>query len=134
RERAPRAIGIVLHTEVFVDLEETLLVCDGFQKLFPARIISEETRRRRFESSIRQLCRQLRVFLPERCARRSRRVRIMCYPERKQHIRQNIGDARVTDERHFLRGRSSTERVMEIPKRMLEPFEEIIRCGNAALA
>ena len=30
RERALRAIGIVLHTKIFIDLEQTLLVRDGF--------------------------------------------------------------------------------------------------------
>src|SRR5262249_280738 len=58
RERALRAIGIVLHTKIFIDLEQALLVRDGFQKFVAARIVPEETRRRRFESSIRQLCRQ----------------------------------------------------------------------------
>ncbi len=34
RERALRAIGIVLHAKIFVDLEQALLVCDGFQNCF----------------------------------------------------------------------------------------------------
>jgi hypothetical protein len=52
-KRALRAIGIVLHAEIFVNLEQALLVCDGFQKPFPARIISEKTRRCGFQPTIR---------------------------------------------------------------------------------
>jgi len=52
RERALRAIGIVLHAKIFVDLQQTLLVRDSFQKLFPAWIVSKETRRSCFESSV----------------------------------------------------------------------------------
>jgi hypothetical protein len=51
-ERALRAIGIVLNTKILVDLEQTLLVRDGSEKLLPARIISEKTCRTGFESSI----------------------------------------------------------------------------------
>src|SRR5262249_19612669 len=71
RERALRAIGIILHAKVFVDLEQPLLVRDGFQEFFPAQIISAKPRRRGFESPIRQLCRQLCVFCPERRVRLS---------------------------------------------------------------
>src|SRR6059058_3862220 len=39
RERALRAIGIVLHAKIFVDLEQPLLVRDSAQKFFPAGII-----------------------------------------------------------------------------------------------
>ena len=53
RERALRAIGIVLHTKVFVDLEQPLLMRDGAQKFFPAGIISKKTRRSGFESPVR---------------------------------------------------------------------------------
>src|SRR5437870_3672729 len=133
-ERALRTIGIVLHAKIFVDLEQSLLVRDGFQKFFPARIISEKTCRSRFEASIRQLCRQLCVFCPKACARRSRRPGIVREPKWEQHIRQNIGDARLTDERHFLRRCSGCERVMKIPERMIERLKEIIRRANAALA
>lgn len=52
RERAMRAIGIILHTKVLVNLEQTLLVRDSFQEMFPARIVAEETRRSGFESTI----------------------------------------------------------------------------------
>jgi hypothetical protein len=52
RERALRAIGIVLHAKIFVDLEQTLLVCDRFQKFSPSQIISEKTCRSCFEASI----------------------------------------------------------------------------------
>ena len=48
-----RAIGIVLHAKIFVDLEQTLLVGDSFQELFPAQIISEKARRSGFKPSIR---------------------------------------------------------------------------------
>ena len=53
RERALRAIGIVLHAKVFVDLEQSLLVGDSAQKFFPAGIISKKTRRSGFESPVR---------------------------------------------------------------------------------
>ena len=52
RERTPCAVGIVLHTEIFVDLQQTLLMRDGAQKLFPARIISKETCRSGLEAAI----------------------------------------------------------------------------------
>ena len=51
-ERTLRAIGIVLHTKIFINLEQTLLMRDGSQKLLPARIISKKTGRTGFESSI----------------------------------------------------------------------------------
>ena len=51
-ERALRAIGIVLHTEIFVDLQQSLLMCHGAQKLFPARVISKETCRSGLEAAI----------------------------------------------------------------------------------
>jgi hypothetical protein len=53
RERALCAIGIVLHTKVFVDLEQPLLVRDRAEKLFSARIISKKTRRGGFQSPVR---------------------------------------------------------------------------------
>src|SRR6266404_9533418 len=62
REWALCAIGIVLHAKVFIDLEQPLLVRDSAQKFFPAGIISKKTRRGGFESPVRQLRRQLRVF------------------------------------------------------------------------
>ncbi len=52
RERTLRAIGIVLHTEIFVDLQQSLLMCHGAQKLFPARVISKETCRSGLEAAI----------------------------------------------------------------------------------
>ena len=53
RERALCAIGIVLQAEIFVDLEQPLLVRDRAQKFFPAGIISKKTRRGGFESPVR---------------------------------------------------------------------------------
>ena len=55
RKRTLCAIGVVLHTKIFVDLKQTLLVGDGFQKLFPARIVSEQARCPCFEATIRKL-------------------------------------------------------------------------------
>jgi hypothetical protein len=52
-ERALRAIRIVLHAKIFVNLEQALLVCHGSQKLLPARIISEEAGRGGFQPTIR---------------------------------------------------------------------------------
>jgi hypothetical protein len=51
-KRTLRAIGIVLHTKILINLEQTLLMRDGSQKLLPARIISKKTGRTGFESSI----------------------------------------------------------------------------------
>jgi hypothetical protein len=53
RERALCAIGIVLHTKVFVDLEQPLLVRDRAQKFLPAGVISKKTRGSGFESPVR---------------------------------------------------------------------------------
>jgi len=53
RERALRAIRIVLHAKVFVDLEQSLLMRDRAQKFFPAGIITEKTHRSGFESPVR---------------------------------------------------------------------------------
>ena len=41
RERALRAIGIVLQAKVFINLKQPLLMRDGFQQLISARIISK---------------------------------------------------------------------------------------------
>jgi hypothetical protein len=53
RERTLRAIRIILHAEIFVDLEQPLLVRDRAQKFLPAGIISKKTRRTGFESPVR---------------------------------------------------------------------------------
>jgi len=53
RERALRAIGIILHAKVFVDLEQPLLLRDRAQKFSPPGIISKKTRRSGFESPVR---------------------------------------------------------------------------------
>src|SRR5439155_6045597 len=47
------AIGVVLHAKIFVNLKQTLLVRDGFQKLLPPRIISEKARSGRFQAAVR---------------------------------------------------------------------------------
>ena len=51
-EQALRAIGIILHTEVLINLEQTLLVCDSFKEFFPARVVSEQARCPRFEAAV----------------------------------------------------------------------------------
>ena len=53
RKRALGAIGIVLHTEILVNLEQTLLARDGFQELRPPRISSEKPSARSFETPVR---------------------------------------------------------------------------------
>jgi hypothetical protein len=53
REGALRAIGVVLHTKVLVNLKQSLLVRGGFQELFPARVVSEQARCSRFEAAVR---------------------------------------------------------------------------------
>src|SRR5947199_10768521 len=50
----------------------------------------------------------------------------MCKPKREQHIRQDISDTGVADQRHFPGRCCGGERVMNIPKRMLEPLKEIV--------
>jgi len=52
-ERALCTIGIVLHTKIFVNLKQTLLVRDSLQELFPARIVSEKARRSCFQPAVR---------------------------------------------------------------------------------
>ena len=52
-EWALRAIGIVLHAKVLVDLKQALLTSKIFQELFPAWVASEKSRRRCFKSAIR---------------------------------------------------------------------------------
>src|SRR6516225_1600915 len=52
RKRALRAIGIVLHAKIFVDLEQPLLVRDSAQKFLPAGIISKKTRGSGFNSPV----------------------------------------------------------------------------------
>ena len=47
------AIGIVPHAKVLVNLEQALLVRDGFQELFPARVASEKACCPRFEAAVR---------------------------------------------------------------------------------
>ena len=53
RERALRAIGIVLHAKVFVDLQQALLVRDGAQKSLPTSVTSKKARRTGFEAPVR---------------------------------------------------------------------------------
>ena len=53
RKRALRAIGIIAHAKVVVNLKQTLLARRRFQEFFPARIVSEKTRRPCFESAVR---------------------------------------------------------------------------------
>ena len=39
-----RAIGIVLQTKIFVNLQERLLVRDRFCEIAPARVVAEQSR------------------------------------------------------------------------------------------
>src|SRR5439155_14829184 len=102
RERTLRAIGIVLHAKVFVDLEQPLLVRDSAQKFFPARITSKKTRGSGFESSVRYLRGQLCVFCPKLCARWGGSLELVRRPEWKQHICEDVRGTRFTDQRHLL--------------------------------
>src|ERR1700730_10250345 len=86
-----RAIGIVLQTEVFVDLQERLLVRDCFCEIPPSRTFAKQTRDRGFEPAVGQTSAQLRVFWPN--------VRILCAPKWKNDIRQNIGDPGFAEDR-----------------------------------
>src|SRR5207253_10402202 len=52
-KRASRAIGVVLHAKVLVNLKQALLVHDSLQELFSTRIVSEKTGRSCFKPSIR---------------------------------------------------------------------------------
>src|SRR5690349_15487120 len=78
RKRAVRTIGFILHTKIFVDLEEPLLVGNGFQESLAPAVISEETGRSCFDFSVRQLSLQACVFCPKTFARASRAVGIVC--------------------------------------------------------
>ena len=52
-ERALRAIGIILHAKIFVNLEQALLVRNGSHKLRAALIVAEKARGGGFQSAIR---------------------------------------------------------------------------------
>src|SRR5207302_2032157 len=82
-KRAMRAIGIVLQTKIFVDLQERLLMRDCSGEFAPAWIVTEKSRSRGFESAIAQTCRQFRVFGPKTCPERSRRIRNLHIPKGK---------------------------------------------------
>ena len=139
-KRALRAIRVVSHAKIFVNLEQTLLMRDRFQKLRAARIISEEPGGRSFQSAIRETRRQSRVLRPKACPERSRRIgpppdrfavaNIFREPEWKKHVGQNLPGARFADQRHRFRRCLSSQCVMEFPKRMIEPAEEIGHCGG----
>src|SRR5205823_1260017 len=131
--RALRAIGIIPHTKVLVNLKQTLLVPDSFQELLPAWIGSKETRRSRFEAAVRQLRRELLIFRPHIFPERSGRIEIVRQPKWKQYISQNVGRARFADQGHFLLGHFGSERVMKIPKRMIQRFKKMFYCGDTAL-
>src|SRR5438132_9085505 len=77
RERTLRAIGIVLQTKVFVNLEQTLPVRDRFQKLRAARIVREQARRSSFLEPIGKSRRKFCVFAP--------RISILCSEKRKHN-------------------------------------------------
>src|SRR5207302_10134575 len=64
RERALRAIGVVLQTKVFVNLEQPLLARHGFQKLPTTWIVPEKAGGPGLKPPIRQTRRQLCVFHP----------------------------------------------------------------------
>jgi hypothetical protein len=51
-KRALRAIGIVLHAEILVNLKQALLVRDSFQELRAPRVISEKASARSFEAPV----------------------------------------------------------------------------------
>src|SRR5438477_1838738 len=52
RERTLRAIRIISHAKVFVNLEQALLMRDRFYKRTPTRIVAEEARGCGFEAPI----------------------------------------------------------------------------------
>src|SRR5690242_12568435 len=83
---AERAVGVVLQTEVFVNLQQCLLVRDRLDEIVPARIVAKQARRGDFQAAIAKTRRQFRIRLPNVAAGGA--------PERKDHIRQNFGDAR----------------------------------------
>jgi hypothetical protein len=120
REWASRAVRIVLHAKVLVNLKQPLLVCDSFQKFFMAWIASEKTRRPCFESTVRQVRWELCVFSPDIFPKRCGRIEIVRQPKREQDISEDIGNARFADQRHFFWRRLGGERVVKIPKRMIQ--------------
>lgn len=52
-----RAVRIVLQTEIFVDLQQCLLMGDRPGEIASARIVAKQTRRRDFDSPIGQASR-----------------------------------------------------------------------------
>src|SRR5438552_7970104 len=122
RERTLRAIRIISHAKVFVNLEQTLLMRDRFRERTPTRIVAKQSRGRGFQSAIRQMRRQSRVFRPK--------IGIFREPEWKKHVGQNLRDTGFADQRRRFWRCLSGQRVMKFPKGMIEPAEEII-CRNA---
>src|SRR5437762_1336502 len=84
-ERTLRAIGVVLHTKVLVNLEQALLMRDRFCKRTPARTAAKQSRSGGFETPVRQLCGELGIFRPD--------IGIFREPEWKKHVGQSVRDA-----------------------------------------
>jgi hypothetical protein len=120
-----RAIGVVLQTEIFVNLQERLLMSDGFGKTTPSWIVAEQSRGGGFEAAIAQTRRQLGIVPPN--------VDIVGAPEREDYIRQDLGDARIADECHRFWGSGSCQRVTEFPERVIERSEKIFNGAGRLL-
>ena len=125
-EGALRAIGIILQTEVFVNLQKSLLMRDRFQKLRRSRVGAEETRGGGFERPIGQVRRQFCVFRPN--------IGVIQEPEREDDVGQDFRDARFADECHFFWRGIRSERVMKFPKRMVKAVKEIVYGRNIFFA
>src|SRR5204862_7611804 len=58
----------------------------------------------------------------------------VCQRKWNHDSRQNTGKPRLSDQRHLFRRCGRSERVMKIPKWMLQRLREIIRCSAAGFA
>ena len=114
------AIGIVLQTKIFIDLKQTLLLRDGFREVRPARIAPEEASGASFETSIRETGREFFVGRPN--------VAAFGKKVGEKNVGQNVGDALVADDGHFLRSGLGRERVMKAPERVAQAEEKIVSC------
>ena len=88
-----RAVGIVLQTEVFVDLKQALLLRDGLDETPASRVVAEEPGDGRLEPAIRQA--RGKFFVG------GRDIGASGEKQREDHIGQDLRDARFADERHF---------------------------------
>src|SRR6266436_8349521 len=91
---------------------------DGLREARAARIATKEPRGPGLESAVGKARGQFLVGGPYIGAFREK--------QRQENIRQDLGDSRFANERHFLRGSIRGKGVTKIPKRMAESQEKLL--------